>query len=112
MDYIREELLRQRQAWSALLPGTLAQPLPAAACAPVGCLECRNTGFLGRVGLYELMPVTARLRALVRPDMELAGFSRAAQEDGLRTLRLAGAQKVAQGLTTVEEVLTVLPPSE
>jgi general secretion pathway protein E len=100
------------EAWSALLPGTLAQPLPAAACAPVGCLECRNTGFLGRVGLYELMPVTARLRALVRPDMELAGFSRAAQEDGLRTLRLAGAQKVAQGLTTVEEVLTVLPPSE
>ena len=100
------------EAWNALLPGAMAQPLPAAACAPVGCLECRNTGFLGRVGLYELMPVTARLRALVRPDMELAGFSRAAQEDGLRTLRLAGAQKVAQGLTTVEEVLTVLPPSE
>ena len=100
------------EAWSALLPGALAQPLPGDACAPVGCLECRNTGFLGRVGLYELMPVTARLRALVRPDMELAGFSRAAQEGGLRTLRMAGAQKVAQGLTTVEEVLTVLPPSE
>ncbi len=58
------------------------------------------------------MPVTPALRALVKPDMELAAFTRAAVGDGLRTLRVAGAEKVAQGLTTVEEVLTVLPPQE
>jgi general secretion pathway protein E len=58
------------------------------------------------------MPVTPRLRALIRPDMELAAFTRAAVGEGLRTLRMAGAEKVAQGLTTVEEVLTVLPPTE
>ena len=99
-------------AWHALLPGPHPPPLPEGAYGPVGCLECRNTGFLGRVGIYELMPVTPLLRALIRPDMELAAFTRAAVGEGLRTLRMAGAEKVAQGLTTVEEVLTVLPPQE
>ena len=99
-------------AWHALLPGPHPPPLPEGAYGPVGCLECRNTGFLGRVGIYELMPVTPLLRALIRPDMELAAFTRAAVGEGLRTLRIAGAEKVAQGLTTIEEVLSVLPPAE
>ncbi|MGY0633303.1 GspE/PulE family protein [Luteimonas sp. A478] len=97
--------------WDALLGPD--EPVPEGeTMGPVGCLECRKTGYMGRVGLYELMPLTPALRALIRPDMELAGFSRAARAGGLRTLRLAGAAKVAQGLTTVEEVLTVLPPRE
>ncbi|MDH7452154.1 GspE/PulE family protein [Luteimonas composti] len=100
------------EAWHALLPGPHPPPVPASANGPVGCLECRNTGYLGRVGLYELMPVSALLRARIRPDMELAGFARAAVGEGLRTLRMAGAEKVAQGVTTVEEVLAVLPPAE
>ena len=99
-------------AWHALLPGPHPPPVPLAANGPVGCLECRNTGYLGRVGLYELMPVSALLRAQIRPEMELAAFTRAAVGEGLRTLRMAGAEKVAQGLTTVEEVLAVLPPAE
>jgi len=100
------------QDWAAIMePGeTLPEVLDTH--VPVGCLECRRTGFLGRVGLYELLPVTARLRALVRADMDLAGFSRAARGEGLRTLRRAGLEKVAQGLTTIEEVLSVLPPRE
>ncbi|NLW95680.1 GspE/PulE family protein [Luteimonas wenzhouensis] len=100
------------EAWRALFPGPDAPPIPTGTCGPVGCLECRKTGYLGRVGIYELMPVTPRLRALVRPDMELAAFTRAAVGEGLRTLRVAAAEKVARGLTTVEEVLTVLPPTE
>ncbi|MEZ0472467.1 GspE/PulE family protein [Luteimonas salinilitoris] len=99
------------EAWQALL-GAGARPPAGETQGAVGCLECRNTGYLGRVGLYELMPVTPALRKRIRPDMELAGFAAAAQEGGLRTLRAAGAAKVAQGLTTVEEVLTVLPPRE
>ncbi|WP_058835937.1 GspE/PulE family protein [Luteimonas abyssi] len=98
-------------AWTALLDPGEAIP-PGRTHAPVGCLECRNTGYLGRVGLYELMPVTPALRALIGPAMELTALSRAAVAGGLRTLRRAGAEKVAQGLTTVEEVLTVLPPRE
>ena len=97
--------------WDALLGPGVAVP-EGETMGPVGCLECRKTGYMGRVGLYELMPITPALRKLIRPDMELAEFSRAALADGLRTLRLAGAAKVAQGLTTVEEVLTVLPPRE
>ncbi|UNK44198.1 GspE/PulE family protein [Luteimonas sp. S4-F44] len=97
--------------WHALV-GPDGPPPPSQACGPVGCLECRNTGYLGRVGLYELMPVTPALRALIQPEMSLAGFAHAAVGAGLRTLRLAGAEKIAQGLTTVEEVMTVLPPRE
>jgi len=98
--------------WAAILEPGEALPANLDTHAPVGCLECRRTGFLGRVGLYELLPVSPRLRALVRADMDLAGFSRAARGEGLRTLRRAGLEKVAQGLTTIEEVLSVLPPRE
>jgi general secretion pathway protein E len=90
------------------------QPLPAGCTPmqPVGCLECRRTGFRGRVGLYELMALTPTLRSMIRADMELANFTRAAVDEGMRPLRLAGAEKVALGLTTVPEVITVLPTHE
>ncbi|WP_440985392.1 GspE/PulE family protein [Xanthomonas sontii] len=98
--------------WDALREPGEALPEALQPYAPVGCLECRRTGYLGRVGLYELLPVTPRLRTLIRADMDLAGFSRAAQDEGVRTLRRAGLEKVAAGLTTIEEVLSVLPPRE
>ncbi|MFT3755584.1 MAG: GspE/PulE family protein [Pseudoxanthomonas sp.] len=98
--------------WSALLDNGEALPDSITAYAPVGCLECRNTGYLGRVGLYELLPISPQLRGLISADMELAGFSRAARGLGLRTLRRAGLEKVAAGLTTIAEVLSVLPPPE
>ena len=98
------------EAWAALVG---RHPLPhGVTYGPVGCLECRNTGYYGRVGVYELLPITPVLRTLVRADMELVGFTRAAIGEGLRTLRMAGAEKVAQGLTTIEEVMSVLPPQE
>lgn len=98
--------------WAVLADRQMAYPDDATPYRPVGCLECRRTGFLGRIGLYELLPLGSRLRALIRPDMELAGFSRAARAEGLRTLRQAGLEKVAQGLTTIEEVLSVVPPAD
>ena len=75
-------------------------------------MECRRTGYMGRIGLYELLPLGSRLRALITRDMDLAAFSRAARGEGLRTLRRTGLEKVAAGLTTIEEVLSVLPPAE
>ncbi len=98
--------------WAPLRDGDEALPDAIHACAPVGCLECRRTGYMGRIGLYELLPLGPRLRALIARDMDLAGFSRAARAGGLRTLRRTGLEKVAQGLTTIEEVLSVLPPAE
>ncbi|WP_434026677.1 GspE/PulE family protein [[Pseudomonas] boreopolis] len=98
--------------WAALREPGEALPARVTTYAPAGCLECRRTGYLGRVGLYELLPVTPALRALIRADMDLASFSRAARGEGLRTLRRTGLEKVAEGLTTIEEVLSVLPPTE
>jgi general secretion pathway protein E len=99
-------------AWHTLVDRHHPPPPPDHGFGPKGCLECRRTGYMGRVGLYELLPITPLLRGLIKPDMELAAFTRAAVGEGLRPLRLAGAEKVALGLTTVEEVLTVLPPIE
>ncbi len=98
--------------WHALLDRHHPMPLPEGGFAPVGCLDCRRTGYFGRVGLYEMLPITPVLRSLIRSDMDLAGFTRTAIGEGMRPLRVAGAEKVAQGLTTVEEILATLPPQE
>ncbi|SFL07374.1 GspE/PulE family protein [Lysobacter sp. cf310] len=98
--------------WQTLLGLGQAPPSGAGAQAPVGCLECRRTGYLGRVGLYELLPITPALRRMIRPDLDLAAFNRAAAAEGVRSLRVAAAEKVALGLTTIPEVVSVLPPQE
>ncbi len=75
----------------------------------VGCLECRHTGYRGRVGLYELLTMTEAARACVHPSLDAGALRRQAVKDGMRALRLAGAMKVAEGLTTIEEVLRSTP---
>jgi len=79
---------------------------------PVGCLECRNTGYRGRTGLYELLQMTPELRRLVGPDTDVAQVRRQGIREHMRPLRLAGAQKVAAGETTIEEVIRVTPPAD
>ena len=75
----------------------------------VGCVDCRMTGFQGRTGLYELLVVTEPLRALIRPEPDTDALRRQAGRDGMRPLRLAGAQRVALGQTLLEEVLASTP---
>jgi general secretion pathway protein E len=75
----------------------------------VGCLECRHTGYRGRAGLYELLLMSDAARAAVHPLLDATALRRAAVKEGLRPLRLAGAMKVAEGLTTLEEVLRSTP---
>jgi general secretion pathway protein E len=77
---------------------------------PVGCVDCRMTGFLGRMGLYELLAVTPEFRNKVTQSPAIDALRRQAVADGMRPLRLAGALRVAEGLTTLEEVLTATPP--
>jgi general secretion pathway protein E len=86
--------------------------VPAKIYRPVGCLECRNTGYLGRQGLYEILLLSETLKEKVTSDCNLQELRRQAMKEGMRTLRLSGAQKVAAGLTTVEEVMRVAPPPE
>ena len=76
---------------------------------PVGCLECRHTGYRGRAGLYELLLMTDAARAHVHPQLDATALRKRAVKDGMRPLRLAGAMKVAEGLTTLEEVMRTTP---
>jgi general secretion pathway protein E len=86
--------------------------VPAKIYRPVGCLECRNTGYLGRQGLYEILVLSETLKEKVTSDCNIIDMRRQAMKEGMRTLRLSGAQKIAAGLTTLEEVLRVAPPAE
>ena len=76
---------------------------------PVGCLECRMTGYRGRAGLYELLTVSDTARAFIHPTTDIAKLRHQGLQDGMRPLRLAGAMKVAEGVTTLEEVLRATP---
>lgn len=76
---------------------------------PVGCIECRQTGYLGRVGLYEMMEMSEQLKPLVKSETDLSQLRAQAKNDGLETLRISGAKKVSAGITTMPEVLRVTP---
>ena len=79
---------------------------------PVGCVDCRMTGFLGRMGLYELLTVSEAFKEKVTQEPGIMQLRRQGVADGMRPLRLAGALRVAEGLTTIEEVLSATPPLE
>jgi general secretion pathway protein E len=77
---------------------------------PVGCVDCRMTGFLGRMGLYELLTVSEAFKVLVNQSPSMDAIRRQGVSDGMRPLRLGGAARVAEGMTTVTEVLASTPP--
>ena len=77
---------------------------------PVGCVDCRLTGFMGRMGLYELLVVSDAFKEKVSAGGSIDVLRRQAVADGMRPLRLAGALRVAEGSTVMEEVLTSTPP--
>jgi general secretion pathway protein E len=79
---------------------------------PVGCVECRMTGFMGRMGLYELLTVSEPLKERIAREPVITALRKQGIADGMRPLRLAGALRVAEGVTTLEEVLTATPPLE
>ncbi|KPX34679.1 Type II secretion system protein E [Pseudomonas amygdali pv. eriobotryae] len=87
-------------------------PVPPGAHQAVGCVECRDTGYRGRAGVYEIMVMSDNIKALISADLDLTAMRRQAFKEGTRSLRLSGAQKISAGLTTLEEVLRVTPQSE
>ncbi len=97
--------------WQSLISPFRARK-PAHAYRPVGCIDCRMTGYKGRAGLYELLVLSDDLKAGLGGQHDLRAIRELAIRGGLRPLRLAGAQKVARGLTTIEEVLRAAPPIE
>jgi general secretion pathway protein E len=94
------------EAWASLTPGaSIARP--ERVYRPVGCPECRQTGYRGRTGLYELLTVTPAFSRLIGAHTDNQQLLRQGLADGMTPLRVAGAQKVMDGLTTAEEVLKV-----
>ena len=98
------------EAWQ-LMTKPFRVKAPAKMYAPKGCLECRDTGYMGRMGIYEILPMSSKVQACVRSDADIEELRKAGFGEGMRTLRLSGAQKVGAGLTTIAEVLRVSPIS-
>jgi len=90
-----------------LCPACKVLSEPPGASPRHGCRACRDTGYHGRTGLFELLPLSEGLRALIGPASDLGALRRQALAEGLCDLRHCGAQKIAKGLTTHAEVLRV-----
>jgi general secretion pathway protein E len=106
VDFHRAE---EHQAWDALVAPWKSNR-PAQIYKPVGCLECRMTGFIGRVGIYETLIFSNEIKKLVSEKADLTVIRDQAFKEGMKPLRISGAMKVGAGLTTIEEVLKVAPP--
>ncbi|MFT4676300.1 MAG: general secretion pathway protein E [Patiriisocius sp.] len=96
------------QGWQTLI-SPWKMNMPKKMYHPVGCLECRDTGYRGREGIYELLPITDKVKPFIQENTEIGKLRMTAMKEGMRTLRLSGALKVAAGETTIDEVLRVAP---
>src|ERR1051325_6447543 len=105
VDFNRQE---DHAAWDALVAPWKSNR-PAHVYKPVGCLECRMTGFMGRVCIYETLIFSSAIKALVGEKADLAVLREQAFKEGMKPLRISGAMKVGSGLTTVDEILKVAP---
>ena len=97
------------EAWEILVSPWKANK-PAKVYYAKGCLECRMTGYMGRMGLYEIFAMSSELRRCITTETDLEALTAQAFQEGMKPLRISGAAKVAAGMTTMEEVLKVAPP--
>ncbi|MFH1961270.1 MAG: ATPase, T2SS/T4P/T4SS family, partial [bacterium] len=106
---------------SSTLIGVLAQRLLRTICSDCkgtggstsgSCKECNGTGFRGRTGIFELLPVSPRIKRLITDRVDSSRIKAAAIEEGMVTLLEQGEEKIATGITTREEVLRVIQEAE
>jgi general secretion pathway protein E len=100
--------VQDEEAWNTLVSPWKSNR-PQTLNRPVGCLECRMTGYTGRLGIYETLLMSADMKKLLTRDADLARLREQASRDGMKPLRISGVMKVAAGLTTSEEILKVAP---
>lgn len=94
------------EVWQSI-GGAWNIPKPSTVYRPIGCPECRQTGYRGRTGIYELLTVSEGFARVVRESGEIQKLRQQSVADGMRPLRIAGAMKVVEGMTTADEVLKV-----
>ena len=97
--------LTEEQIHALRIPGGRGRRLKVKRGA--GCVKCRYTGYLGRTGLFETMPITPRIQRLITDRATSQDIKREALNDGMLTLREYGIKKIARGLTTFEEVMSL-----
>jgi general secretion pathway protein E len=99
------------EAWNALIaPFKTERPIEVH--KPVGCIECRMTGYRGRTGIYEILEITKEIKTLLAGTPSLDAIRKRGLREGMRPLRVSGAMKVVAGVTTIEEVLKATPTIE
>lgn len=106
--HCKQESFLNEQEWQHLA-ADYPLPRPEFVFKAVGCEECRHTGYKGRVGIYEFMPLSLETKQLIGADANLNQLRQQAKKEGVEPLRIAGARKVVEGMTTLEEVLRVVP---
>ncbi len=105
----RQESKVDAELWQSLIsPWEIKQT--GSIFRPVGCLECRGTGYHGRVGIYEMLAMSPTIRSLIRTDSDLSKIREQAIKEGMLPLHIAGALKVCSGLTSIEEIFRVAAP--
>lgn len=109
--HCKKETEIEPEAWEAVTRPWKVK-LPKKAYDASGCIECRETGFKGREGIYEVMPFSESLQKFSDNKGDLPALRKQAYKEGMLSLRLSGAQKVAAGLTTVKEILRVTPENK
>jgi general secretion pathway protein E len=92
--------------WEGLTEGwKIAKP--SQVYRPIGCPECRQTGYRGRTGLYELLTISQPFSKLIKKETDIHALTQQSIKDGMKPLRIAGALKIKEGVTTADEVLKV-----
>ena len=107
--HCREATDIDTETWDMLISPWQAEK-PQQMYIAKGCLECRMTGYSGRIGIYEILLMSPAQRPLITADADFTLIRDQAYRDGMKPLRISGALKVAAGVTTVDEVLKVAPP--
>lgn len=106
--HCKESVKTDKKSWDEFSkPNKLK--MPPAICKPAGCDECRHTGYLGRTGIYEILRLDSTIRENITSHTNLDVLRDIALKSGMRPLKISGAQKIADGLTSLEEVYSVLP---
>jgi general secretion pathway protein E len=106
----KEQRTLDDNAWEALVAPWKAVLPRDSTYVSKGCLDCRMTGYMGRMGIYEMMVMNPELRALVTDTTDLEALRERAYKEGMKPLRISGAMKIAAGHTTIDEVMKVAPP--
>lgn len=97
------------EAWRELTVG-FDMPIPKLMFMPKGCDECRQSGYLGRQGIYELLKMEPKIKKVTSEGGEVTPIREQAIKNGMTLLRINGAQKVAEGRTTIDEIMRVASP--